>query len=54
VLTLNLIGQGGAPDVKCHAVLHITRNANGVFTVDFEKISEGCECADDPPVPEPE
>jgi hypothetical protein len=47
LLTLNLIGQDGAPDVKCHAVLHVTRNANGVFTVELEKIGEGCECADD-------
>jgi hypothetical protein len=47
--TLHLIGQGAAPDVKCHAVLHVTRNANDEITVEFEKIGEGCECADEPP-----
>lgn len=51
VLTLHLIGQGDAPDVKCHAVLHVTRNANDEMTVEFEKIREGCQCADEPPAP---
>ena len=50
-LTLHLIGEGDAPDLKCHAVLHVTRNADGETIVDFEKIREGCECADEPPVP---
>jgi hypothetical protein len=48
VLTLHLIGEGNAPDVKCHAVLHVTRNANDEFTAEFDKIREGCECADAP------
>ena len=48
-LTLHLIGQGKAPDLKCHAVVHITRNANDEITAEFEKFSEGCECPDEPP-----
>ena len=41
---LNVIGQGKAPNFRCKVTAHITQNANGTITVNFEKFTEDCEC----------
>ena len=40
--TLNLVGQGSAPDVRLRQLLHVTMNANGEVTAFTSEMSVVC------------
>lgn len=41
--SFKLIGHGSAPNFLLQAVFHVTINANGDVTVEFERVSEQCK-----------
>jgi hypothetical protein len=41
--SFKLIGHGDAPSLLVQAVSHVTVNANGDVTVEFERLSEQCK-----------
>jgi hypothetical protein len=43
-ITFNLIGQGSAPDVRCHFLFHLTIDAQGRIVSQSIDITPGCTC----------